>query len=208
MICEARCTWSLLSCASRQSQVVSAICLTLSRLNGSHDNSLTGNRAVCEARRIRSHLLAPWPSGKPPGLSTITRHEGPDSPCTINTATMQPCRIDRPGSPRLLRQGRTSTTLFMVRLCSVAEQIARAHCIASQSHLRRGLALRFFSMVPGDLAQLVFLKPLEDGLCFLVESRRNCGKEFRELGRLHLSITKSQARSADSASRSWAKKIV
>jgi hypothetical protein len=47
--------------------------------------------------------LAPRPSGALTGLSSTTRHEGPDSPYTINTATVQPCRIDRPGSPRLLR---------------------------------------------------------------------------------------------------------
>ena len=58
------------------------------------------DRVVCEARRTRSHLLTPWPPGTPPGLSTTARHDGSDSPSTINTATVRPCRIDRPGSPR------------------------------------------------------------------------------------------------------------
>jgi hypothetical protein len=56
------------------------------------------DRVVCEARRIWSRLLIPWPPATPPGLSTTTRHEGPDSPYTINTAAMQPCRIDPLGS--------------------------------------------------------------------------------------------------------------
>jgi hypothetical protein len=103
------------------------------------------DRVVCEAKRTGSRLLTPWPPGTPPGLSTTTRHEGSDSPYAINTATVQPCRIDRPGSPpahsppsrqrpsdpRGQAQGKTlipnprplNPATFMVRLCSLAEQI-------------------------------------------------------------------------------------
>ncbi len=66
---------------------------------GAHDPPAR-DRVVCEARRTWSRLLTPWPPGTPPERSTTTRHEGSDSPYAINTATVQPCRIDRPGSPR------------------------------------------------------------------------------------------------------------
>jgi hypothetical protein len=37
--------------------------------------------------------------GTPPGLSTATTHKGPDSPYTVNDATMQPCEADYSALP-------------------------------------------------------------------------------------------------------------
>jgi len=58
---------------------------------------------ICEARRIWSHLLTPRPSGTPPVPYPIVPHES-----------------------------RTTTTLFMARLCSLDEQITGSHGIAWQ----------------------------------------------------------------------------
>jgi hypothetical protein len=63
-----------------------------------------GARVVWEARRTRSHLLVPWPSGMPPGLSTITRHEWPALPYIINAATVQRCRVDPRARPKERRR--------------------------------------------------------------------------------------------------------
>jgi hypothetical protein len=49
---------------------------------------------------------------------TFPRHQAREAglpPYTINTATVQPCRIDRPGSSRLPREGRTTITLGRVQ---------------------------------------------------------------------------------------------
>ena len=55
------------------------------------------DRMVCEARRTWSRLSTPWTPGAPP----------------------------EPAPPP--RRGRTTPTLFMARLCSLAEQITRSH---------------------------------------------------------------------------------
>jgi hypothetical protein len=84
-------------------------------------------------RFSKAHLeppLTPWPSGTLPELFPVTKQEGPDSPYTINTATVQPRRTDRPGSPGSRAEGRTTTTLFLMRLGNLAGQITRPRSVA------------------------------------------------------------------------------
>jgi hypothetical protein len=56
---------------------------------------LRRGRAVCNARRIRSHYL-PSPIGRPPEPSTTTPSNSRAAPYTINGATMRLCRAEPP----------------------------------------------------------------------------------------------------------------